>query len=357
MREIREVLDAARSALARGEASMMATVLSVRGSSFRRPGARLWIGAGRRAGSVSAGCLENDLAERAIRHRASGAAFLVSYDTATEADVLWGTASGCGGRLDILLEPVTSDLVDDLDWMAGRTRMRERCVLITAWDGDRVQRLRVADGGRGSQGAHPDLAEASLEDGRTRVVHEEERIALIEAAMPEIALTVVGGGEDALALARQAVSLGWTVRLVDRSRSVESLAGAVVTAEDLETLQIDEDDHSAVVLMTHNFHRDAELLAHLRGRSLGYLGVLGPLRRTAELLQQIGAPASAFPTLHAPPGLDLGGETPEEIALSIVSEVKAVFAGRGGGMLRHVRGPIHDRVESVEQAHLPLLPR
>lgn len=335
---------------------MMATVLAVDGSSFRRPGARLWIGGDRRAGSVSAGCLENDLAERAMRLRGSGAAFLVSYDTATEADVLWGTASGCGGRLDVLLEPVTSDLVGDLEWMAGETRMRRRAVLVTSWDGSRLERHRVAAGGiSGFVSSVPEAAAAALEDGTTRVMREDQQITLIEVAMPDIALTVVGGGDDAVTVARQAVSLGWTVRLVDRSRRVGALEGAVVTADDLEELELDYDDRSAVVLMTHNFHRDAELLAHLRRYRFGYLGVLGPLRRTTELLQQIGASASAFPSLHAPPGLDLGGETPEEIALSIVSEVKAVFAGRSGGMLRHVRGPIHDRVGSVEQARLPVV--
>lgn len=339
---------------------MLATVLAVQGSSFRRPGARLWIGARDRAGSVSAGCLEDDLAERAARLRTSGRSTLVSYDTATEDDVLWGTASGCGGRLDILLEPLTEEIVGHLAWMADESRRRRRCVLVTQWNGERAERHRVPESIAATEAIADGLAgvaEETLRSGRNKVLTDESRITLIEAAIPNVALTIVGGGDDAAALARHAALQGWDVCVVDRGRRLEQITGAVVTAEELEAIDLPFDERSAVVLMTHNFHRDAEILAHLKGRTLGYLGVLGPKRRTTELLCQIGLASASLAALHAPPGLDLGGETPDEIALSIVAEIQAVFAGRRGGMLRELNGPIHDRVDASSDRANALLPK
>jgi xanthine dehydrogenase accessory factor len=109
------------------------------------------------------------------------------------------------------------------------------------------------------------------------------------------------------------------------------------------------DARAAVLLMTHNFHRDAELLAKIVRTGIGYVGVLGPRRRTERLLVEAGMPAGDPSALHAPPGLDVGGETPEEIALSLLAEVQGHFAGRAGGKLRDRAAPIHDRIASAQR--------
>ncbi|HVR43625.1 MAG TPA: XdhC family protein [Thermoanaerobaculia bacterium] len=366
MSELARIVASAEAAQSRGARSALATIVSVEGSSFRRPGARLWLGDSERIGSISAGCLEHDLAERALTLLARRRPELVRYDTASETDVLWGTASGCGGRLEILLEPVTGELIADLSWIVAETAQRRAAGLVTIWDGERPRRIRIDRNSR-EESADPLERGAkregmlALERGRNRfgrpaaprgphhttgdVPAGGDLLLLAEAHLPPIALTLFGSGDDAYATARLAESLGWEVVLVDRSAAADPTAGVRIRTGDPEPGKLPVDERAAIVLMTHNFHRDAEILERCGRRCGGYLGVLGPARRTLELLRHAGIDPAELPTLHAPPGLDLGGETPDEIALSLVAEIQARFAGRSGGMLRAHARPIHDSAE------------
>ncbi|MGH9456539.1 MAG: XdhC family protein [Thermoanaerobaculia bacterium] len=332
MRELERIVEAIRESAAAGAPSAVATILGSKGSSFRRPGARLWLGQGRCVGAISGGCLEADLAERVPDVLAAGVARVVTYDTGSENDVLWGTASGCGGALDILLEPAGAELVRDLEWVLDRLATREAAMLITTWDAGRLERARCDDTVALSA-PQSEVAAAAVACGRSAVARDEgERLVLAELHQPPVALSIFGSGADAEAMAALAKTLGWDVR----------------TLRAAETDAIPRDSRSAVLVMTHNFHRDVELAGALRGASIGYVGILGPRRRTEDLLAQAAVAASELPALHVPPGLDLGGETPEEIALSVVAEIQAVMAGRTGGSLQAKRAPIHDAVERVE---------
>ncbi len=315
MNELDRIVAAARASVGTGAPSALATILATEGSSFRRAGTRLWIGSDRRIGALSGGCLESDLAERARPVLATGRAVLVPYDSAADGDVLWGTASGCGGLLQILLEPLTPDLLADLEWIQRELAHRRTAVLATRWDGERAFRSRFASGA-----ALPEPVDRSL--------------TLIETHLPPVALTIFGSGEDAGAVARLGGELGWRVLHLATTPDGDAALkeGAVLV-----------DPRAAVLLMTHNFHRDAELLERFAASSAGYIGVLGPKRRTVELLARAGMPPRSLAALHAPPGLDIGGETPEEIALSVTAEIQAHFAGRSGGKLRERSAPIHDR--------------
>ena len=338
MNELDRIVSAARGAAVSGDPSALATILGTRGSSFRRAGTRLWIGPDQRVGAISAGCLESDLAERARDVGRSARPVLISYDSSADGDVLWGTASGCGGVLQILLEPMTPPLLDDLEWMQQELEERRTAVLVTVWDGERASRAR-----RGSKGigeAHGVLAERAFVSGQSITASDAAGgLTLAEAHMPPVALTLFGSGADARATARLAGVLGWRVALLVSARETE---------EALAKNAILTDERSAVLLMTHNFHRDAELLQTLGRTSAGYIGVLGPRRRTLDLLAMDGMPKAASRALHTPPGLDIGGETPDEIALSLLAEIQAHFAGRTGGKLRERSTPIHDREANVE---------
>ena len=247
-------------------------------------------------------------------------------------------ASGCGGVLQILLEPLTQPLVDDLEWIRGELDARRTAVLVTMWDGASGSRARA--GSSELDRERKALAERATESGRSISASDEAGgITLAEAHAPPVALTIFGSGSDARATASLAAALGWRVAL---------LASAPEMDEALDRSDVLTDRRSALLLMTHNFHRDGALLEELGGTPAGYIGVLGPRRRTADLLAMDGMPAATAPALHTPPGLDIGGETPEEIALSVLAEIQAHFAGRSGGKLRERSAPIHDREPNVE---------
>ena len=330
MHELIAIRDGAARSLLSGERAVIATVLKSEGSSFRRAGARVLLTQSSRAGAISGGCLESDLWERAGAGGSEPA--LVSYDTSRDSDILWGTASGCGGRLLILLEPASSEFVENLSWVIEQGELRKSCVLSICWS-DGTLRVERHDDSRLITDSSSPPAQA-IRSGKSLVIAQGEELTLHDLHRPPIALTLFGRGEDAHALARRGEELGWSVNL--------SLAGSPLTGP------LPSDRRSAIMVMTHDFMRDLAILESLRGRcELGYLGVLGPRRRTSELLSRLEATAAEFPALKSPPGLDLGGETPEEISLSIAAEIAATLNARSGAPLSERGGPIHEPVPAI----------
>ena len=352
MNELSEILEAAAAS---ERPSALATILHARGSSFRRPGARLWLGAERRVGSVSAGCLEHDLAERSRDVIDSGHPTVISYDTSSDDDVLWGTASGCGGRLEILLEPWTEDLRSMLSLAESTLSSRDRCAIVHEWDGREVRRAFFRDEQKLSCAS--DLRSAALEALASRrsmmSVTETGGYRLIEVMSPPIALTLFGSGEDARRTATLGASLGWSVVMIHRS-----FAERNPLIEGVRFLAAHKGDHpsdprSAIVIMSHDYYYDAEILESAAAWPVGYLGIVGPVKRTKELMRTARLPDQALERIHAPAGLDLGGETPAEIAISIVSEIQAALNGHRGGPLKESGEPIHRPAISREHVTAP----
>ena len=352
MNELTEILGAAAAS---GKPSALATILHARGSSFRRPGARLWLGAEKRVGSVSAGWLEQDLAERSRDIVESGRPTVISYDTSSDDDVLWGTASGCGGRLEILLEPWTEDLASMLSLAESTLSGRDGCAIVHEWDGREVRRAFFRHEQKLSCASElRSTALEALSSGRSvMTVTETGGYRLIEVMAPPIALTIFGSGEDARRTAALGASLGWSVVMVHRSFAERnpSLEGVrfLPALSDAQPFDL----RSAVVIMSHDYYYDAEILEAAATWPVGYLGIVGPVRRTNDLLKTARLPGQALERIHAPAGLDLGGETPGEIAISIVSEIQAVLNGHRGGPLKESGGPIHHPAISREPATAP----
>jgi xanthine/CO dehydrogenase XdhC/CoxF family maturation factor len=170
---------------------------------------------------------------------------------------------------------------------------------------------------------------------------------------PPRPLVIFGAEQDTLSLVRLAHTLGWHATVVDtRARSAtterfkEADAVMLCRAEDVaEHVSLTSD--TAVVVMTHNYLHDVELLRTLLPITLSYLGILGPKERTTKLLEELRAQGRVFADsqlarLHSPIGIDIGAETPAEIALAIIAEIKAACASRRGGFLRDRNAPIHD---------------
>jgi xanthine dehydrogenase accessory factor len=189
-------------------------------------------------------------------------------------------------------------------------------------------------------------AVAALAEGSSQVVAEDGERVFYEPLLPPLRLVVCGAGHDAIPLVRQAAEVGWRVVVADVRRALltpERFPGAseLVDADPGAAAEaIGPDERTAVVLMSHNYLRDIAYLRSFFDLPLAYLGVMGPRGRTEQMLAEIGAP-EALDRLHAPAGLDIGAEGPEEVAHAIVAEILAVTRGRAGGPLRYRRGPIH----------------
>lgn len=327
MPELSRILAALDSAT--GQPAALATLVKVEGSSYRRPGARLLLlPDGTRTGSISGGCLEEDVMERARRVLASGQPELAVYDTTAENDLVWGVGLGCQGVVRVFLEQIP--LIRP-DWIAIlRANLHER----------RDTALRVDHAGPKPHGTR--LAGTTTPG---------EGSFLDTVAAPP-ALIICGAGDDAQPLARLAKETGWHVTVAD-ARAAYATAGRFPGADRVIAAPIGEiavnlrlDARTFAVVMTHRYVDDREFLRVLLPQDLPYLGQLGPRTRTDRLLTELKAEGLAltdthFAKLHAPVGLDLGGSTPETVALAILAEMQARLTGRTPGHLRDRPGPIH----------------
>ncbi len=358
-----------------GEVLALATVVKTRGSAYRRPGARMLVTpAGRSAGLISGGCLDGDVRERAQAVLASGRPCLVTYDSRSPADIVFGLGLGCSGIVQVLLEPVTAgDPAGLLAFLTACVNRRQVGRIATifhetsAYLASRV--LRWPDGALTSTCADDVVAAALLQlwqESASRRTALREMVlpdgqtagVLLEAITPPVALTIFGAADDALPVAHLAKSIGWHVTVID-ARPAYATPERFPTADAVHCLrpgalsespQIVLTPESMVMIMTHHFNHDRDLLRFLLPRPPCYLGILGPKARTARLLEELAEEGLRFPDdtlakIHGPAGLDLGAETPEEIAISIIGEMQSVLAQRGGGALRDRNAPIHDPVD------------
>jgi xanthine dehydrogenase accessory factor len=370
MSEIADVLGAIESLSAKGERMALATIVAVRGSTYRRPGARLLVPEdGTPVGNLSGGCLEGDVADVARVVMEEGRARLAGWDLTADDDAVWGLGLGCNGAIEVFIEP--ADRAAEVAHALRSALEEERPIcLVTVIESevpDRVTpgaRLIVRPDGE----AEGSLGEASVDRDAAATARElldAERSeirtfaggvrAFVEVLEPPLRLVICGAGHDAIPLVRAAAVLGWNPIVVDdrpafltRERFPEAHAFVHVEepADVAKAAAIDA--RTFVVVMTHNFLRDKEYLRSLLTTDPAYLAMLGPAARTTRLLMELQDEGVAVTDgfrerLHGPAGLDVGAEGPEEIAGSIVAEIIAVKRGRQGGFLRERPTPIHDR--------------
>ena len=326
MSELSDLLDAADALASRQEPMALATIVATRGSTYRRAGARLLVTAeGEPVGNISGGCLEGDVARIGREVIASGEPRIVEFDMTADQDAVWGYGLGCNGDIELFVEPMPSALEAVTILRTGAAGC-----LVTTLTGPAAGSHRLeADGDR--------VARVDEVDGE-RVFHEP--------ILPPFRLIVCSAGHDAIPLVRQAAELGWRVVVADVRRGLlnaERFPGAAEFASPdpaaaAEALAPDEG--TAAVVMSHNYLRAIAYLRSFLDAPLAYLGVLGPRGRTEQMLTQIGRP-EAMAKLHAPAGLDIGADGPEEVAHAIVAEILAVSRGRSGGPLSERRAPIH----------------
>ena len=375
MKELEEIVAAWEAVCAEGRDAVLATVVQVSGSTYRRPGARMLLAAeGRLAGSISGGCLEGDLIKKAAWHTRSGAA-LVTYDSTDEDDVVWGFGLGCNGVVQVLLEHVSSDAPGPLGLLQAVLRERRPGLSATVIGGENAEcigeRLLLLPNGRQESTIKDPALNAQIErDAYAVLVAQKSQtqaymlpnaktaVVFLEAVLPPPPLVIFGANHDALPLVRLAKELGWHVTVVDiraaQPRPERFPQADLVLAGKIETVteNILLNAQTAAVVMTHNYPDDKRVLRRLLETPVSYIGQLGPRARTERLLAEISD--DGFPVadahqkrLYGPVGLDLGADTPEQIALSIIAEIQAVRAGRAAGFLRDRRTSLHPHPRSV----------
>jgi xanthine dehydrogenase accessory factor len=348
MEEIEQIVSAFEALCAEGKAAAVATVAAVEGSGYRRPGARMLVAAdGRAWGAISGGCLDRDVARRARLVIDTGRPDVCCYESPHNPDegenTEPGATLGCGGRVDVFIEKVERDSPGILAVLADAFhRRRSACVgtVVRGGSVDEVQRLIQTQGGEPSGNVSDSLIRARILDEFSRltgaahlvqVKTESDGIIdiLIERIFAPLEVVIFGDGRDVAPLEEFARLLGWRVKIIGRS----------------DDPPVEISDESAAVVMGHDYRRDLAAVRHLLKRPPMYVGILGPRHRTRRLLKASGADwerPEISQRLFWPIGLDVGAQSPQQIALAIVAEIQAVMARRNGGHLRQRAGPIHD---------------
>ncbi len=350
--ETAQLLDRAAALAAAGRRAALATVVGIRGSAYRRPGARLLIeDDGATLGGVSGGCLEGDVREVALDVLRTGIPHLLHYETGDDDSVVWGLGLGCSGSVDVFVQPADSPRSAD-GLRAARALLSgdEPFAICTVIEGA-VDLGRVAAFGAGGDvSASADralerLSIAALGRGESGLQQAGPRRVFVEVLSPPPSLFICGAGDDARPLAALAASAGFGVTVLDH-RPAYVTAERFPAARRLECrrpeagvgdLRVGPD--AAVVSMTHSFAHDRDWLRAFLATDARFIGLLGPRDRRDEILRQLGADDEA--RVFGPVGLDLAADGPEQIAVSIVAELLAVRAGREPGHLRDREAAIH----------------
>lgn len=364
MKEINDILKAYAKAQQENKRSALATVVKVEGSSYRRPGARMLVTEdGVLTGAISGGCLEGDALKKALSAIHQQQKKLVTYDTTDEDDAKFGVQLGCNGIVYILFEPINNQEANNpIDILKALIAERERTVLLTLFATDHQQQLGTSMLYRTAKliSTFPDhvtveFAEKARQVWSKQLSHFEtleidglQHEAFFEYTSPPIALIIAGAGNDVQPLVQMAHILGWNVTVVDGRPTHATTqrfpnANRVLIAKPNEVMdKIEIDEQTAFALMTHNYNYDTELLNLLLNTNAPYIGTLGPKKKLIKMLEDLNLNTEENQNrVHGPIGLDIGAETAEEIAISIIAEIKAFFAGANATSLKNKKNSIH----------------
>lgn len=374
MKEINEILKAYSQAKSEGKKTALATVVKVEGSSYRQPGARMLVTEdGELTGAISGGCLEGDALRKALLSIHQKQNKLVTYNTNNEDDAEVGLQLGCNGIVHILFEYIGEEVSNNPIKLLQQLELeREEAVIVTVFS---LKRNAFQIGttlffrkdspvlNHNSEVLNLISDVKEVLKTKTSVVkklqEENDNEALIEYIKPSISLVIAGAGNDIQPLVKMASILGWKITISEgrgthatKKRFPRADQVSVVKPEQfLENIVIDNQTYFA--LMTHNYKYDLAVLKVLLKTDFHYIGILGPKSKFNRMLDDLSIEGitvseEQMKRIHTPIGLDIGAETSEEIALSIVSEIKAVASERIGTSLKYKEGKIHDEIHYGE---------
>ncbi|SKB27315.1 XdhC family protein [Daejeonella lutea] len=370
MKEIKAIIKAYNT-IPSGTHAALATVVRVEGSSYRRTGARMLVfDDGTWIGGISGGCLEGDALKRARLAINNSRATLITYDTTEDDPHQIGVGLGCNGVIDVLFTPLDlndkNNPVEILKSCLEASRDTHVLLTITALEGNWD---KVATGdvirykGRDSLSTlkNPRIETAIFDNVLQQIAENKSAPAqfsadrssieiFIEILPPEISVVLMGHQYDVYPMSRLLKELDWRVSVcgdvLKINPQIRNYANTIIPASEFSSLTIDE--HTAIVLMSHDYKTDKKNLLRALQTRASFIGMLGPRVRSERIWKELaeeGNPVTKaeMDRIHAPVGLDIGAVTPEEIALSLAAGIKAAFANRNGNFLKFRETPIHPR--------------
>lgn len=369
-KEIRDIISAFKEALQQGRQTALATVVHVEGSSYRRPGARMLVeDNGRMTGAISGGCLEGDALRKALLAINQNQNKLVTYNTLDEDDVTLGVQLGCNGIVHILFEPInTNNANNPIALLENCLQQRKNSVLVTLfslenYNGHQPGTCFFYDGETVKQSISNESLQQELESDAAIVLDTKSSLlkqythqkltGFVELIEPLVSLIIAGAGNDVFPLVDMAAVLGWQTTIIDgrsthaNRQRFPTVHHLIVSKPEDAIKQITLDERTVFVLMTHNYNYDLAMLGWLLQENCIYIGILGPKKKLHRMLSELEEKGQVISQeqkmmLYGPTGLDIGAEAAEEIALSVLSEIKAVLAKRGGTSLRDRQDTIHN---------------
>ncbi|MFK8104932.1 MAG: XdhC family protein [Saprospiraceae bacterium] len=364
MKEIRSIIQAYEHIDFQQEQVALASVVNVEESSYRRIGARMLVRSnGLWIGGISGGCLEGDALKRSQKAIFKNQASKVIYDTMDDDSNQIGVGLGCNGKIEVLFTPIDpSDPNNEINLLKKISTAEQASILLKVIDAPEQSSLLGMHCLVGANTSVPDFAtvdptllfnfiEETKQKKKPRIFpcqnkNQQQLKLLIEYIRPETRLVIVGDNYDIQAMLGIATEMGWETIVVGKKKkipkSVYQQAKQVLPYEEVEQIKIH--DYTAVLLMTHDYHWDQKMLPIFIKQKPAYLGMLGPKKRLLKMQQDLGAsPLEQLHFLFSPTGLEIGAESPQEIALSIAAEIVAVFRNKTGGSLRDKTGTIHPR--------------
>lgn len=370
MKEFLQIIQAYEKSKSRNQKVALATVVKVDGSAYRRPGARMLVTEeGELTGAISGGCLEGDALRKAQSVIFQQQSRVVTYDTTDEDDQKFGVGLGCNGIIQVLIEPIDfNDKENPVELLKIAFDKRQSSTLITIFSlkhslSEQIG-TKILFKGESIHGSRAKIENALLNqiqeeysyinDNQLNKIKQYPEIddvfVFYESIKPPIQLFLFGAGNDTIPLTKMAAILGWKIQLMDGRKNQATKerfpdATTIITGSPSEVIQqIQPDSNSVALLMTHNFDYELEVLNHLIIYDLPYIGILGPKKKAEKLISRLSEKGVhvKIENLFAPTGLNLGAEGSEEIALSVLAEIKAVLNNKAPIFLRDKTGPIHE---------------
>ena len=369
MKEIKTIIENLKKASAEGVKTALASVVNVYGSSYRRTGARMLIREdGFWFGSVSGGCLEGDVITKAKTVIKSGETLLYTYDTRQNAKNAFGMGYGCNGLLEILIEPISYDEKNaSFSILNTILSVQHQQGLSTVFysDDDQIATIgqRQHTSGKGNI-KNSELSKLIEEDLKSAITAREstnskykidgKKIKVLhEVFQPNLNILIYGAVFHVVPFLRIANELGYNVHVTDSFEPIQPIwnfpnADEISLLDEKEVSKlIESTPNLAVVFLTHNFFYIKEELPKVLKSRAPYIGILGSRKKTQKILREAEVneahfSSAALAKIHYPIGLDIGANTPEEIALSIIAEIRAFFSSKTGEPLTKFEGAIHD---------------
>ena len=373
MHELEAIILAHEKSRQKGKATFLATIVNTSGSTYRQKGAKMLVyETGEMVGNLSGGCVENDIFQ--YTQRIIQEPLIIEYDaTQVEEDLIWGFGLGCNGAVTILLEKLNQlDNFSPLSLISQCLNTKKSGAIATIFSMTREIDLKIGsrlilypDDTTDTDLQDRALVEAIAHDtirakaSQKSTVNQYQLLegsidVFIEGIQPPHSLIVFGAGRDALPVVTLAKAIGWQVTVVDCRALPETyqrfaIADEIIlTRRDILNQQLSINKNTAAVVMTHNYLDDFEIIKWLLPTSIPYLGVMGSKNRIASIMKKLNPTLAQLKKVYSPIGLDIGADTPAEIATAIITEIQAVLAKRNAGFSKYRCQPLHAK-ETIQK--------